>query len=81
MLCEAALSGAFARGSSWFGRSTWRAGHGHGAHVDDKSAEVAAQGSQWAPLRDGHFGGDPDRAATTITNFAELFAQVARNRW
>jgi hypothetical protein len=78
---QLAKSGAFARGSSWFGRSTWRASHGHGAPLDDISAEVAAQGSQWPPLRDGLFGGDPDRAASTITSFAELFGQVARNRW
>jgi hypothetical protein len=77
---QLARSGAFAQGSSWFGRSTWRASHGHGTPLDDMSAEVAAQGSQWPPLRDGLFGGNPDRAATTITNFAELFGQVARNR-
>jgi hypothetical protein len=49
--------------------------------VDDISAEVAAQGGQWPPLRGGLFGGDPDRAATTITSLAELFGQAARNRW
>ncbi|WP_309136356.1 toll/interleukin-1 receptor domain-containing protein [Nocardioides campestrisoli] len=63
--------------SHWFGRSTWRAGHGHGNAVEDVQHELATEGELWGPLRDNLFGGEASRAKTAADGYQENFDRMA----
>lgn len=63
--------------SSWFGRSAWRSRRGYG---DNPVVEIAKQkladGTAWAPLKSGLFGGDSERADTAIHAYSEDFTKA-----
>lgn len=67
----------------FFGRSTWRERHMR----DDRglafslNAEFEGQRSAWGPLRAGLFGGDLDRAAAALSEFALGWAEARSHRW
>ncbi|MEP9362732.1 hypothetical protein ABLE68_07185 [Nocardioides sp. CN2-186] len=66
--------------SSWFGRSTWRSGHGYSNPVKDFERELQAQGSSWKPLQGGLFGGDTVRSQEALTAYLTTFEEAARYR-
>ncbi|MFE9784992.1 toll/interleukin-1 receptor domain-containing protein [Nocardia salmonicida] len=65
---------AWRRQSLWFGRSAYRFRR-YRNPVEDFAGEILAQGTEWAPLRAGLFGGSFERADTAI---AEYNAQLKR---
>lgn len=67
--------------SRWFGRSTWRSAHNHGNPLEDLKHEIATEGSGWAPLRGGLFGGDIDRAEAALNTYEKHFAEQSRGRF
>jgi hypothetical protein len=67
--------------SKWLGRSTWRAANEVGSPVEEIIEETRRNGSRWAPLEAGLFGGDEMRADTALEQYASLFQQVASNRF
>ncbi|MGM1065201.1 toll/interleukin-1 receptor domain-containing protein [Saccharothrix sp. Mg75] len=70
---------AWSKRSYWFGRSTWRARYGGGA-LADVTTEIETQGTSWAPLAAGLFGGRLERATTAAKDYAEGFNKMARPR-
>lgn len=67
-------------GTRWFGRSTWRSRHGHGNPIADLVHEYESQGSQWAPLKDGLFGGNEERAHAALEKYQTTFNELVTRR-
>lgn len=67
--------------SHWYGRSLWRAAHGHGNPADDLLDEYTSQGPQWAPLRAGLFGGDEERARAALEEYQRNFNDMSSRRF
>lgn len=65
----------------WFGRSLWRATHGHGNPVEDFAQELAMRKSQWGPLTGGLFGGDESRAALALEKYGAEFTAWSQRMW
>lgn len=63
--------------SHWFGRSAWRAGHGHGNPVEDLQYELGTEGDRWGPLRADLFGGDAERASAAVERYKGDFDKMA----
>jgi len=77
---EAAAAGRTWRSRSrWFGRSTWRANH-HSNALELITRQLAAQQSEWPPLRAGLFGRDPARADTAVVAYTETFNEISGTR-
>ncbi len=66
--------------SRWFGRSTWRANH-HSNALELITRQLAAQQSEWPPLRAGLFGRDPARADAAVVAYTETFSEISRTHW
>jgi TIR domain len=67
--------------SRWFGRSTWRAYHGHGNPVEDIAEELASKGAAWEPVAAGLFGGSPERASESVSKYGEVFVDISSKSW
>lgn len=65
----------------WFGRSTWRYANRYSNPVQDLRAEQELEGSGWAPLKAGLFGGSVDRAGTAIGQYEKQFKEISSRRW
>lgn len=64
--------------SRWFGRSAGRYAYGDASPVTTYLNQLATQGEQWAPLRNGLFGGRTTRAHDALTAYSEDFAEAQR---
>lgn len=63
--------------SRWYGRSTWRAAHGHGNPIEDLHGELTREGERWGPLRSGLFGADVAKAAAALDKYSQTFDKIA----
>ena len=79
-MLQARVSGRYLHGP-WFGRFSWRRS-GSGKRIEEElSAEVNAQGSAWAPLHAGMFGGSEERAQLATVQFASDTALRRQQYW
>jgi|GEM_PF-2728296 hypothetical protein len=72
--------GGWRANSHWFGRSTWANRYSRQSPVEEVASELMTEGQDWPPLRAGLFGGDPDRASTAVSQYAEVFGRVRSSR-
>jgi hypothetical protein len=73
--------GRFGRISPWYGRSTWRAGHGHSGPLAQFARELATQNTLWPPLVGNLFDGEPQRAEAAMAATAPQFERVRQEQF
>jgi len=64
---------SWARGSTWFGRSTYRAARGSSNALQEIQDELKGHALTWGPLQAGLFGGVYQRAEQASDSYAEAF--------
>ncbi|MGO2482381.1 toll/interleukin-1 receptor domain-containing protein [Glutamicibacter sp. 363] len=66
--------------SNWFGRCTWVLRHASKSPIEQMKSELLRDGSSWAPLQAGLFGGNMDRASKAIDSYNNDYHQLSRSR-
>lgn len=77
----AAKAGLWLPGGQWHGRASARyeAYYRAPSPLDEIAAAVTAQGMEWAPVKGGLFGGDPNRAKAAIATYRTEFDRRMEN--